>query len=162
MFREMRRKGQQLSNDEIIKILKKCTSGVLSLFGDNGYPYAVPLSYVYLDGKIYFHSAKEGHKIDAIKNNDKASFCVIEQDNVVPEKYTTAYRSVTAFGRVKIVDDDNLKRTAIEKHSEKYTFADKYEIQKVTDKAYNSFCVIEFDIEYMTGKEGLESAKRKA
>ena len=79
-FRSMRRKRQQLSEKENISILQKATAGTLALLGDNGYPYAVPISYVYADGKLYFHSALSGHKIDAIRNCDKASFCVIAQD----------------------------------------------------------------------------------
>ena len=97
-FRPMRRNRQQLSEEESIEILQKATSGVLALLGDNGYPYAVPISYVYADGKIYFHSALSGHKVDAIRSCDKASFCVIEQDDVQPKKYTTFFRSVIAFG----------------------------------------------------------------
>ena len=94
-FREMRRKRQQLSDAESIDILKKSTSGTLALLGDDDYPYAVPISYVYQEGKLYFHSALAGHKVDAIRKCDKASFCVIEQDAVQPEKYTTFFRSVT-------------------------------------------------------------------
>ena len=108
-FREMRRKRQQLSDSEGIDILKKATSGTLALLGDGGYPYAVPISYVYEDGKLYFHSAKEGHKVDAIKGCDKASFCVIDKDDVHLEKYTTFFRSVIAFGRIHIVEDENEK-----------------------------------------------------
>jgi nitroimidazol reductase NimA-like FMN-containing flavoprotein (pyridoxamine 5'-phosphate oxidase superfamily) len=83
-FRAMRRKRQQLSEDESISILKKATSGTLALIGDGGYPYAVPISYVYADGRLYFHSALTGHKVDAIRACDKASFCVIDQDCVQP------------------------------------------------------------------------------
>ena len=105
IFREMRRKKQELSRQEIADILHKGTSGVLALLGDNDYPYAVPISYVYDDGKIYFHSAKSGHKIDAIQRTEKASFCVIDKDLVVPEEYTTYFRSVIAFGSRKESSD---------------------------------------------------------
>ena len=82
MYREMRRKKQMLSDEESISVLQKCTSGVLAVLGDDGYPYAVPLSYVYDEetNKIYFHSAKAGHKIDAVRKMDKVSFCVVVQD----------------------------------------------------------------------------------
>ena len=86
-FRPMRRFRQQLSDDESVGILKKATSGTLALLGDNGYPYAVPISYVYAEGKLYLHSALSGHKVDAIRNCDKASFCVIEQDNIHPKEF---------------------------------------------------------------------------
>ena len=89
MFREMRRKKQLLSDEVSREILERNTSGVLSLMGDEGYPYGVPLSYVLVGDKIFFHCAKEGHKIDAIRNCEKASFCVIDQDQIVSEEYTT-------------------------------------------------------------------------
>ena len=106
MFREMRRKNQLLTDEECIEILNSSTSGTLALLGDNDYPYSVPISYVYNDGKLYFHSALTGHKIDAINMHSKASFCVIAQDKVVPEKYTTYFRSVIAFGKICVIDND--------------------------------------------------------
>ena len=99
MFRDLRRSRQALSPEECGEILCHGTSGVLALAGDDGYPYAVPLSYVYAGGKLYFHCAKAGHKLDAIARNPKGSFCVIHQDQVVPETYTTHYRTVIAFGK---------------------------------------------------------------
>ena len=87
MFREMRRNGQELPLEECTAILNRGTSGVLALSGDDNYPYAVPVSYAYDGYKLYFHCAKSGHKIDAIRRNAKASFCVIDQDLVVPEEY---------------------------------------------------------------------------
>lgn len=115
MFREMRRKRQLLSKEDTQKILYQGTSGVLAVSGDDGYPYAVPLSYVYDGEKIYFHSAKSGHKLDAIVKNPKASFCVIDQDNIVPDEYTTYFRSVIVFGTIHILHDEAEKREAIEK-----------------------------------------------
>jgi len=97
MFREMRRKKQALSLAECARILYRGTSGVLALSGDGGYPYAVPMSYVYDGEKLFFHSAGSGHKLDAIRRDPKASFCVIDCDRVVPEAYTTYFRSVFAF-----------------------------------------------------------------
>lgn len=79
MFRSMRRSAQALTKEQCIDILKKRTSGVLSLLGDNGYPYGVPMSFVYVDGKLLFHSALSGHKIDALQRCKKSSFTVIEQ-----------------------------------------------------------------------------------
>ena len=111
-FREMRRKRQQLAEEESIAILEKATAGTLALLGDNDYPYAVPISYVYHEGKLYFHSALAGHKVDAIRKCDKASFCVIEKDDVQPEKYTTFFRSVIAFGRIYIIEDEHEKLEA--------------------------------------------------
>ena len=82
MFREMRRKKQLLALEESTAVLECGTSGVLAVLGDHGYPYAVPISYVYDGAHIYFHCAKAGHKLDAVKRNQKASFCVIGKDEV--------------------------------------------------------------------------------
>lgn len=79
MFREMRRKGQELSKSECIDILINEPRGVLALLGDDNYPYSVPMSHVYVDGKIYFHGAKKGHKNDAVKKHDKVSYCVMDK-----------------------------------------------------------------------------------
>ena len=88
MFREMRRFKQALSKEDCIKILEGQNTGVLAVNGDDGYPYAVPMSYIYADGKIYFHSAKSGHKNDAIMRNPKVSFCVTETDVILPKDFT--------------------------------------------------------------------------
>ncbi|NLD86776.1 MAG: 5-nitroimidazole antibiotic resistance protein, partial [Clostridiales bacterium] len=101
MFRKMRRFAQSLSEEENIEILSRNTSGVLALSGDEGYPYALPMAYCYDNGRIIFHSASKGHKIDAVGNCDKASFCVIDRDDVFPEEYTTKYRSVIVFGKIR-------------------------------------------------------------
>lgn len=157
MFREMRRKKQALSHDECIAILEKGTSGVLALAGDEAYPYAVPISYVYDNGKLFFHSAVSGHKIDAIHRNHKASFCVIAQDQIVPEEYTTYFRSVIAFGTMKILQSDDEKRAAIEKLAVKYAPDDSTEHRNNTiERTWNSLCLLEMDIEHMTGKEAIE------
>ncbi|MCI8389008.1 MAG: pyridoxamine 5'-phosphate oxidase family protein [Clostridiales bacterium] len=161
MFREMRRIKQQLTQAECAEILESGKSGVLALSGDDGYPYAVPLNYVYDCGKIYFHCACSGHKLDSIERCDKASFCVIDQDEVVPKKYTTAYRSVIAFGRVQVVLDEDEKRTAIEKLAVKYAPDDSID-NRNNEIARDSkrMCIIMLTIEHMTGKEGLEVARR--
>ena len=101
MLPEMRRKTQQLPRDEAEEILRAGSSGVLALAGNEGYPYALPISYVYHEGRLYFHCAPTGHKLDAVARCPKASFCVIAQDEVVPELYTTRYRSVIAFGTIR-------------------------------------------------------------
>ena len=101
----MRSNRQQLSAEECQRILGRCTSGVLALTGDGGYPYAVPLSYVYTDGAIIFHSALQGHKVDAIRHDSRCSFCVIDRDDVKPDEFTTHFRSVIAFGRIHILED---------------------------------------------------------
>ena len=162
MFREMRRKKQQLTQEETMVILREGTSGVLSLTGDEGYPYGVPLSYVYDGDKLYFHCAKEGHKIDAIRKNPKASFCVIAQDEIVPEKYTTCYRTVIAFGSVRILENEGEKRRAIEELALKYAPEDSEENrQNYIEKDWEPLCMLEMTVEHLSGKEAIELVRRK-
>ncbi len=162
MFRPMRRKNQELPHDECELILNKATSGVLALSGDDDYPYAVPLSYVYDNGKIYFHCAKTGHKIDAISRNEKASFCVIDQDLIIPEKFTTYFRSVIVFGKIRILTDENEKRLAIEKLAKRYApNIGTVERQKAIDMDYAPLCMLELSIEHISGKESKELAKNR-
>ena len=158
----MRRKGQQMTDDECIDILRNATSGTLAVLGDGGYPYAVPLSYVYSDGKLFFHSALSGHKVDAVRNYDKASFCVIAQDNVQPQKYTTYYRSVIAFGRVHIIDDEEEKLQTARLLGSRYNPGDDESLQKEMEKGFSRMLMIRFDIEHLTGKEAIELKKGKA
>lgn len=155
MFREMRRKGQQLSTEDCEAILNRGTSGVLAVIGDGDYPYAVPLSYCYDVGKIYFHCAKTGHKLDAIKRNNKVSFCVIDADDIVPERFTTYYKSVVVFGRAHIITDSGEKRRAITALSEKYSPGEK-NTQREIEQSWERFCMLELDIEHMTGKAAKE------
>lgn len=156
MFREMRRSKQQLSDAESIAILQRGTSGVLALMGDGGYPYAVPLSYVYREGVIWFHCALTGHKLDAVRQNDKVSFCVIDRDQVIPEKLTSAYRSVIVFGRARVVEDEEEKRRAARWLGEKYDPANSSDMDREIDASLPRMSVLRLDIEHMTGKEGRE------
>ena len=150
-----------LAEAETIQIFERGTSGVLALSGDEGYPYAVPLSYVYADGRIIFHGAKSGHKIDAIRGCEKASFCVIDRDQVVPEEYTTWFRSAIAFGRVRIIDQDAEKRAAIELLSEKYSPDDPEGRRAEIEREYKILCMFELRIEHMTGKEAIELVRAR-
>lgn len=162
MFREMRRKRQMLSEDDCKIILREGTSGVLALSGDDGYPYAVPLSYVYDGEKIFFHCAKSGHKLDAIRRNPKASFCVIGQDKVVPEEYTTYYRSVIAFGTVRILEDDREKYDSVQEIALKYAPLDTEEQRRAAiEREWSSLCMLEMTIEHLTGKEARELMEKR-
>jgi len=159
-FRAMRRKRQQLSEEESVAILKKATAGTLALLGDNDYPYSVPLSYVYQEGRIYFHSALAGHKVDAIRKCDKASFCVIEQDDVQPEKYTTFFRSVIAFGRIHIIEDEHEKLETARMLGNRYNPNHDEALQKEIEGGLSRMLMIRFDIEHLTGKEAIELMKQ--
>ena len=154
MFRAMRRIRQQLEEKECMRILENNTHGILALSGDDGYPYAVPLSYVYSDGRIIFHSARKGHKIDSINRNAKASFCVVDRDDVIPEEYTTAFMSVIAFGKISFLNDGDA-RSAIRTLAEKYHPLDSPEgRERAIDDEWNGVSVFALDIEHITGKQG--------
>lgn len=162
MFRELRRKRQALSETDCSDILKRGTSGVLALMGDGGYPYAVPMSYVYDGEKLYFHCAKSGHKLDAIAGNPKASFCVVDRDQVVPEEYTTYFRSVIVFGTMRIIEEEQEKRTAVEKLALKYAPEDSAQNRGAAiEKDWKPLCMLELTPEHITGKEAVELMKRR-
>ena len=157
MFRELRRKRQALSRADCEAVLSRGTSGVLALAGDDGYPYAVPLSYLYEDGKLLFHCAREGHKLDAVARCDKASFCVIDQDRVVPEEYTTYFRSVIAFGRIRVIGNDGERRSAVERLAPKYHPGDTPEHRnRYTDSEWAPLCMLEMTVEHLSGKQATE------
>ena len=161
MFPAMRRKKQLLSQEETAAVLARGSSGVLALAGENGYPYAVPLSYVYDGGRLYFHCARSGHKLDAIRRCEKASFCVIDQDQIVPEEYTSYFRSVIAFGRVRILEDEGEKRAAIEKLALRYAPEDSPERrERAIQRDWAPLCLLEMSIEHLTGKEAIELVER--
>lgn len=161
MFREMRRFKQILPEEETIKVLERGSSGVLAVLGDEGYPYAVPMSYVYADGKIFFHCAKVGHKIDAIKACSKVSFCVTDEDQVVPDEFTTYFRSAIAFGRARILEDDTEKMAAIKILAEKYSPDRPEGFEKEIKSSFGPMCMVEIDIDHLTGKEAIEFVKQR-
>ena len=160
MFQVMRRSRQALSWQETEEILRRGTSGGLALAGAEGYPYAAPLSYVYTQGILYFHCAKVGHKLESIRRCEKASFCVVDRDEIKPEAYTTYYRSAIAFGRVRILESEEEKRRAIEQLSQKYHPMDTPAHRKaVIDREYAPLCMLAFTVEHMTGKQAIELTK---
>ena len=155
MFREMRRKRQALTQAQCQAILEQGSCGVLALSGDGGYPYAVPLSYLYHQGKLYFHCAKSGHKLDALRREPKASFCVVAQDQVAPLEYTTLYRSVIVFGRLRELEDDREKRAAIEALALKYAPQDPpAHREEAIRRDWGPLCVLELTPEHVSGKQG--------
>ncbi len=156
MFREMRRKEQLLSQEETIAILKKGSSGVLGVSGDDDYPYTVPISYVYREGKLFFHGAPSGHKIDGIQRNNKVSFCVIDHDEVIQKTFTTHFRSAIVFGRARILTDDHERRMAMEYLVEKYSPDYVTEGQQAIERGWEKVCPVEITIEHMTGKAALD------
>lgn len=157
----MRRNRQQLSREECERILGRCTSGVLALIGDGGYPYAVPLSYVYADGAIIFHSAVQGHKVDAIKRDRRCSFCVIEQDEIRPAEFTTYFRSVIAFGRIHTLEDAAEKVQALRLLGRRYSPNDEPGLQHEIDKSLDHVLLLRLDIDHLSGKEAIELTRAR-
>ncbi len=158
MFRDMIRVKQQLSNDECIKILKNELRGVLCVLGDDDYPYGLPINHYYCeeDGKIYFHSGKKGHKIDAICRHDKASFCVYDEGFRKEGEWALNIKSVIVFGRIEIVEDREKIYDIARRLSLKFIDDEEY-IEKEIERI--GFATLMFALvpEHMTGKLVCES-----
>ena len=162
MFRAMRRVNCQLSTEAAEKILRGGDYGVLSLSGDDGYPYAVPINYAVEGNKIYFHSAKVGHKLDAIRRNEKVSFCVVDRHEVVAEEFTTYFTSAIAFGRMRLVEDNNDpdKLRGLELLADKYSPNVSAERRAKELARLSAVTIPVMTIEHLTGKAARELVKR--
>lgn len=156
MFREMRRFRQQMSGQECAELLEQGISGVLAVSGDGGYPYAVPVGYACLDGKLYFHCAQAGHKLDAVRRDGRVSFCVVGEEHVVPEKFTILYRSVIVFGRMAEVTGEAEKRAAAEAIAKKYSPLESEAARGAEiENAWRHLCVLCLSPERITGKQSM-------
>lgn len=158
MFRTMRRFKQELTREECLAVLRSQPRGVLSLLGENGYPYGLPIDYWYneTDGKLYFHGAKEGHKIDAIRACDKASFCVHDEGQRVAVEWPLHFCSVIVFGRIAPVTDAALTETACRRLAEKFTDDVAYIDAEIAAARDRVLCLA-LTPEHMTGKRIKES-----
>lgn len=157
----MRRSRQQLGDGETLALLCRATSGVLSLTGSDGYPYGVPLSHVYAGGRLYFHSALHGHKIDCVRHDSKASFTVICKDEVHPATFTTHFRSVVCFGTVRLVEDAREKKNALRLLGLRHSPGDATGVEREIEKELGRVAVLEFNIERITGKEAIELVRER-
>lgn len=161
-FRPMRRNRQQLSHEQSEAVLLRNTAGVLAVNGDDGYPYAVPLSYVYHAGGIFFHTAKSGHKLDAIEKDPRVSFAVIDEDTIVDSEFTTYFRSVVAFGKASVVTDEAARREAYLALSAKYAPAQGPDAAEgCFQRSGANAPIVRIDIEHMTGKEAIELVRAR-
>ena len=157
MFRQMRRIKQQISVEECEKVLFNEPRGVLAVLGDDDYPYTVPLDFIYSDGKIYFHGAGEGHKMDAIRRHDKVSFCVMDGGFRREGEWALNINSVIVFGRIKEVTDINVKIEKVRLLGLKYnpdTQDVEDELKRYLDieKHIDRVTVLELTPEHITGK----------
>lgn len=157
MFREMRRKNQGLSEELCNEIIAKASHGVLSIMGDDGYPYGVPLSHVIVGNKIFFHGSPIGHKADAIGEGTKCSYTVVDADQVVQSEFTTYFRSVIAFGKVRRADSEEERLEGLKALGMRFSpdFVKECEeyISRTPAKGVATYVL---DIEHMTGKEAKE------
>ena len=153
MFRPMLRKKQQLPEEECLELLRREPRGVLSVLGDEGYPYGVPINHYYCpeDGRLYFHSGKTGHKIDAIRQMDKASFCVYDSGFRREGEWALNIRSVIVFGRIEMVEDTARIYEIARRLSRKFTDDENY-IEREIARSGPGTLMFALNIEHMTGK----------
>jgi nitroimidazol reductase NimA-like FMN-containing flavoprotein (pyridoxamine 5'-phosphate oxidase superfamily) len=153
MFREVARKKQVLTEDQIKEVLKAGKRGVLSLLGDYGYPYGVPINYLYEEesGKIYFHSGKNGHKIDSLKSCNKVSFCVYDEGYRAEGEWALNFKSVIIFGKISVVDDFQKSMDICRRLSLKFTDDEEYIRSEIEKFGKNTLC-LELSPEHITGK----------
>ena len=150
MFRPMRRCKQQLSREECDRVLYEGKRGVLALMGDCDYPYAVPLNYLYDGERIIFHSALEGHKVDAIRRSDKASFCVIDRGETPDDDWAYWFNSVIVFGRLRRLDGEEKER-ALRQLGMKY-FPTEADVDADMKKNAARCLCLEMTIDHLSGK----------
>ena len=151
MFRELKRAKKGLSHEDSLEILRAGEHGVLSTVSEDGTPYGVPLNYVLHDGRIIFHCAPSGHKLDNIAHCPQVSFCVVTQAEVVPEKFTTRFQSVVAFGTARILEGDEKKEgllALVRRLCPDHIPAGETYISNAWDKT----TVVAVDIAHLTGK----------
>ncbi|MDD7285000.1 MAG: pyridoxamine 5'-phosphate oxidase family protein [Firmicutes bacterium] len=161
MFRELRRKKQLLSEQETLRVLEEGKTGIVGVLGDDGYPYTVPINYVSLENKIYFHSAKKGHKVDAIAKEPKVSMTVVEKDDVVSREFTTYFRSIQLFGKAYVVEDEAERNVAFRALCEKFSGADMDRYDEIMSKEADAAAIVRIDIEHITGKESMELVNQR-
>lgn len=158
MFRELIRKKQQLPHQSCLDILRAERRGILSVNGDDGYPYGMPMNHFYYDtdGCIYFHCGKTGHRIDALRRADKVSFCVCEPGQPVDGDWALTFRSVIVFGQIEIVDsmDEIIHITSL--LSRKFTQDEAY-IQNEINQYAKATLLLRLRPEHICGKQVKES-----
>ncbi|ACZ07206.1 Predicted flavin-nucleotide-binding protein [Sebaldella termitidis] len=158
MFREIRRIKKKLPESEAVRMLEQLSCCTLALSGDDGYTYSVPVSFVYDNGKIFFHSATEGKKCDSILQNNKISFSAVEKDDIKPAEFTTHYKSVIGFGEITLLEKREEIQHAMELILKKYSPDYMKEGKDYIERAWGHFYTYVIDIHHMTAK-GTEKQK---
>lgn len=151
MFREMRRKDKLMEHMQVEKIMEDGSYGTLSVIGDSGYPYAVPLNFVYHENAIYFHSATNGHKIDAISADSKVCFTIVDSETIIPEDLNTHFKSVVVFGRASLLDGEE-KLKFLKLLGMKYSGMYEAVVDQGISRELNRTAMIKLQIEHVEGK----------
>lgn len=154
MFRPVRRKKNELSTEDAKEILKNARIGVLSVNGDDGYPYAVPVNFLYSEeeNRIWFHGARAGHKADSIDKNDRVCFTVYGNETVKEEAWAPYVKSAVIFGRCRVINDPERAITSLRKFAGKY-YPDKDLIEEEIAASAKAVRMFEIEIEHLSGKE---------
>lgn len=159
MARTMRRFRQELPASETERILRNGKYCVMAVSGDDDYPYAVPVNYAYDGNSIYIHSASQGHKIDAIRRNPKCSLCIVDRDDVIPEEFTSYFRSVIVFGKAHFVESTEDKVAALRLLGDKYSPGIDPEAEIA--RFIKTVCIVRIDIDSIAGKEAIELTRER-
>lgn len=159
MERKMRRFKQELPEVESRRILTTGKYAVWAVDGDDDYPYAVPVNYVYDGDAIYIHCARQGHKIDSILRNPRCSMCIVEKDDVIPEEFTSYFHSVIVFGKAEIVEDETIRLKALRLLCGKYSPG--IDPTDEIAKFLKAVCIVRINIDRMTGKEAIELTRQR-
>ena len=155
----MRRFRQELPANETERILRNGKYCVMAVSGDDDYPYAVPVNYAYYGNSIYIHSASQGHKIDAIRRNPKCSLCIVDRDDVIPEEFTSYFRSVIVFGKAHFVESTEDKVAALRLLGDKYSPGIDPEAEIA--RFIKTVCIVRIDIDSIAGKEAIELTRER-
>ena len=158
MFRELQRKNKQISIEECIELLRKETRGVLSVLGDDDYPYGMPMNHWYNeeDGKIYFHCGKSGHRLDALRKYNKVSFCTYDSGYREDGDWALHVKSVIVFGAIEIINDIDAIADITRKLSYKFTQDEEY-IRTEIEKYAKATLLLKLTPEHICGKQITES-----
>lgn len=159
MARTMRRFRQELPANETERILRNGKYCVMAVSGDDDYPYSVPVNYAYDGNSIYIHSASQGHKIDAIRRNPKCSLCIVDRDDVIPEEFTSYFRSVIVFGKAHFVESTEDKVAALRLLGDKYSPGIDPEAEIA--RFIKTVCIVRIDIDSIAGKEAIELTRER-
>lgn len=154
MFRPMRRRNRAISDGDAKQLLRQSRRGVLAVNGDDGYPFAIPVNYFYdeAQGKIYFHGAKTGHKVDALKKSDKVCFTVYGNEHTEPGDWAPYVQSTVVFGRCRLIEDAALTETRVRELALKY-YPTEAEVKNEMAKSLSVAQLYEITIEHLTGKQ---------